>query len=213
MSWDDARAALLLGVIVVNAVAALPGFPGLRRANFDHPSARDELGRISAVGADWGIEFDPDTLADALYTAADTHRRARAAVLRPLRPWFVYTGTGQSWGLFTYPDRFPSRLVVQGRTADGPWERLFVAHDSNTAFDEGAFTYRRVRAVYDGHADRSDRTWERFCTWAALRVFVARPDVVEVRVSTLELHTREPGEANAAVVEGVERGVQLRSRR
>lgn len=205
----DLRAAAILVMLAVQAVGALPVPPAVRAHD---PNVRDEATRVGALFAALGVDTGGEAVARRTRTVVERYAAARAVLLDPLRPFFRLTGTGQAWGLFAYPDRFPVRLVVEGRAADGEWVRLFAAQDPDATFAAEVFTYRRIRGVYDANAERGTRVWERFCTWAALEVFAARPDLDEVRVSFRRIHTYEPHEGPDVIVEEGEGGVRVRRR-
>lgn len=209
MTRDDVRAAAILVMVGVQAVGALPVPPAVRAHD---PAIRDEATRVGALFAAVGVDTSGEALSRRARAVVARYAAARATLLGPLRPFFRLTGTGQAWGLFAYPDRYPVRLVVEGRAGEGEWTRLYAAHDPEATFGADVFTYRRIRGVYDGNAERGTRVWERFCTWAALEVFAARPEVTEVRVSFRRVHTFEPGEGPDTLVEEGEGGVRVRRR-
>ncbi len=211
-AWDDVRAALLLAVVVVHGFAAAPLARSANRKRYDLPLARDELGRIATLAGRFGIDSSADQLADAAYKVVKAQSGLRNAVLAPFANVLELTGTGQAWGLFTYPDRFPARLVVEGRPAEGEWRRLYASLDPNATFNRDKFVYRRIRGVYDGNSDKAGRAWNPFVSWVAMEVFAAYPDVDEVRVKFRGIHTYEPGEAAETLVESGERAMRVRRR-
>lgn len=211
-SWEDLRAALLLVVVLVHGFAAAPLAHTADRRRFDHPLARDELARLADLAGRVGIHTDAEALAELAFAQVRAEVALRDAVLSPFRRTFLWTGTGQAWGLFTHPDRFPARLVIEGRPRGGEWRRLYAAHDPDATFLKDKLTYRRIRGVYDGNSDRGGRIWDRFCSWAAVEVFAAMPEIDEVKVKFHSIHTFEPGEGPDAIVEEGERGVRVRRR-
>ncbi len=213
MTRDDVRAAILLVVVGVHGFAAAPLAHRAIRANLDLPVARDEFERLQALGDHLGLHYELDELADAAYAASLAERDFRTAGLAPFAELFRLTGTGQAWGLFTYPDRFPARVIVEGRGKGGEWRRLYASLDPDATFDRDTFVYRRIRGVYDNNSETPGATWDAFCTFAAREAFGAYPDVDEVRVSFQRIHTREPGESEAPIEEGERHGVRTRWRR
>ncbi len=212
MTRDDVRAGLLLVVLVPNLFASLPLARSAARKNFDTPLARDELARLREVTAMVGWEPSHDELADLLYDIANAEADLREVVLAPARPFFRITGTGQAWGLFSYPDRFPAQLVVESRSGAGDYALRYASLDPEADLGADKFVYRRVRGVYDGNSEKSGRTWDPFVSWAAGEVFAADPTATEVRVSFRRLRTFEPGEADTTLrVEGT-RGARTRRR-
>lgn len=212
MTWDDARATLLLVVLVPNLFAALPLARSASRKNFDTPLARDELARLREVTDVFGWRPSHDQIADLLYEISAAEVDVRNLVLAPARPFFRITGTGQAWGLFTYPDRFPAQLVVESRSGSGEYTVRYASLDPEADLAAHKFVYRRVRGVYDGNSEKAGRTWDPFVSWAAGEVFAVDPTATEVRVSFRRLRTFEPGEANTTLrVEGT-RGARVRRR-
>ncbi len=210
--WDDVRAVLLLGVVVVHGFAAAPLARSASRKRFDLPLARDELARLATLAGRVGIDTSAEQLADSAYDVVRAQSGLRNAVLAPFADALELTGTGQAWGLFTYPDRFPARLVVEGRPAEGAWRRLYASLDPNATFNRDKFVYRRIRGVYDGNSDKAGRAWDPFVSWVGMEVFAAYPEIDEVRVKFRGIHTYEPGESAEALVESGERAVRVRRR-
>lgn len=192
-AWTHVRAALLLVVIVVQLLAAAPLPRSVKRSSFEEPVAREELGQISQVLSRIGITASHDQLAD-LFTATGTPMAAlRGTVMAPFKEPLRWTGTGQSWGLFTYPDTFPHRLVVDARPADGAWRTLYAGLDPDRTWKVDLLTYRRVRGVYDGNTTKAGASWDNLSRWIADRAFEDHADVDEVRVYFQRFHTVLPG--------------------
>lgn len=114
-----------------------------------------------------------------------------------MRPWYPFrreTGTGQSWGLFAFPEPHAGRLVVSGRAEGGAWEELFAAPEGDGLLAD-QLRFRRVRGVYDDAGDRPKTgvMWARFSRWVAGTVFAERPDLDEVEVRVDLTHIVPPG--------------------
>jgi hypothetical protein len=196
MTRDDLRAALLLVVLVPHGIAALPLAHSASRKNFQSPLARDEFARLADMTAAVGWHASAEELAELTLSVAGAQVAVRNGLLAPFRPLFRITGTGQAWGLFTYPDRFPAQLVVESRTTTGEYRVRYAALDPEFTLAAEKFAYRRVRGVYDGNSDRAGETWDPFVSWAAGEVFAADPTAYEVRVMFRRLRTFEPGESD-----------------
>lgn len=212
MTWDDARAAILLVVIGVHGFAAAPLAHHARSRDLRQPLVRDEFSRLQAALATVGVHVEVEDLAEGAYALSVFESDLRRAGLAPFRSVLRLTGTGQAWGLFTYPDRFPHRLWVRGRAEGGAWTPLYVSLDPDADFNEEKFVYRRIRGIYDNNSDRQGPTWDAFCTWAAREVFAAYPEIDEVEVSFQRIYTHEPGEAATVVEEGKRHGLRVRRR-
>ena len=212
MTWDDARAALLLVVLAPNLFASLPLARSASRKNFDTPVARDEFTRLRELAATFGWTLSHEEMADFVFAAAHAEVAFRNALLAPARPFFRITGTGQAWGLFSYPDRFPAQLIVESRPRGGAYQLRFAALDQDADLGAEKLVYRRVRGVYDSNSDKLGATWDPFVSWAAGEVFAADPEAYEVRVQFRRLRTFEPNEADSDQrVEGT-RGARVRRR-
>jgi len=207
----DGRAALLLAVVFFNTVEALPLPRSAKRENYDKPSAQDEIARWQRGLAGLGIHRSQAQLTEAAFALAELGVRARAWLTAPARPLFELTQTGQNWALFTHPDRWPARLVIEVQQGD-EWSRVYASLDPEHEFRADALVYRRVRAVYDGQSEKAGRTWNRFASWAAAEVFAAYPEVHTVRVKFIRLHTYEPGESATVLEEVGDRFPEIRRR-
>lgn len=212
MTWRDVRAGLLLVVVTIYGLAALPLAYKADRKAYDRPFARDEFKRWGALLAAVGIETTHEQLADLAFAGTELSVGARKRLIKPWSPLFKITGTGQAWGLFTYPDRFPARLVVEARPKGGEWRRLYASLDPEATFLRDALVYRRVRGVYDGQSEKAGESWDRFVSFVAGRTFEAYPDVDEVKVKFVGIRTYEPGESATVFEERGEKAVRLRWR-
>ncbi len=193
MTGADLRAAGILGVLLLYGVMAVPLPRTVSTKTFENPVAVEELAHWTEVLAGIGVQTSPDELRDGLITAGSLLGGVKAGVLQPFKPWLRLTGTGQAWGLFTYPDTFPHRLVLEGRSDLDTWRTLFAGLDDHAGFMREVFTYRRIRGVYDGNTTTPGDSWNNFSKWAAYHALDAFPDLVEVRVGFHRFHTVPPG--------------------
>lgn len=211
MTPADLRAAVLLAVVFVNTVEALPLPRSVRRENYEKAGAQDEIARWRAGLTRVGLDYTEAELTDAAFALAEAGVSARKWLTGPARPIFELTQTGQNWGLFTHPDRWPARLVIEAQEGN-EWRRLYASLDPEHEFRADALVYRRVRAVYDGQSEKGGRTWDRFASWAAAEVFAAYPEVDTVRVKFIRVHTFEPGESATVLEEVGDRFPEIRRR-
>lgn len=212
MTRDDLRAAVLLLVVAVNGFAAAPLARGANRSTLRTPLATDEFTRLQAAVASLGWHPEVEELADIAFAIAHFEAEARRIGLAPFHPWFRLTGTGQAWGMFTYPDRFPARLVVEGRPIGGRWTRHYASLDPEATFAREKFVYRRIRGVYDASSQRPSTTWDPFVSWVAAEVFRTNEDIDEVRVKFQVIRTYEPGEEATELREEGDRSARERRR-
>jgi len=186
------RALVIALAVAWHGLAAAPSPKSISRAQFRHPVALEELDRWVGLLGEVGVETTRPELVDHLVSTGGALVAVRSALLAPVQPVFRLTGTGQGWGLFAYPDSFPDRLIVEGRTGGEDWAPLYRALEPDHAFLAPQLTYRRVRGVYDGHTDRPGRPYDNFARWVAREAFAAQPALVEVRVRFQRTHTLPP---------------------
>lgn len=200
MTRADLRAAAIAGLIGLYGTVALPLPRTVTAKTFDNPVAVEEIERWTGILGGLGVHTDPAEIRGVLIGAGGLLGGAKATLLEPARPWLRLTGTGQAWGLFTYPDTFPHKLTVEGRAGE-TWRLLYAGLDDEADFLRDVFVYRRVRGVYDGNTTTPGDSWNNFTRWAADQAFAAFPDLVEVRVGFQRFHTTPPdGEADPTVV-------------
>jgi hypothetical protein len=193
-AWRHVRAGLIALVVAVSLFAAAPLPKSVKRSQFDTPLAREEIARWIDLFAAVGIHRTREQLVEDAHASGTFWVGVRRTVLGPFADLFRITGTGQGWGLFTYPDSFPHRLHVWTRTsADANWQVLYAGLDAEHDWQRDRFTYRRVRAIYDGQTTRTGATYDTFTRWAARMAFEDVPEAAQVRVGFVRMHTTEPG--------------------
>ena len=117
---DHLRAAAIGLVLLAQALDATP-LPELRESHLRNPVAWDEIERWSGLLTDAGLPTSPEELLQFGLGLGEGSRAFRKHLLRPWWPFRRLTGTGQSWGLFAYPDPYAGRLTVNGRAAGQPF--------------------------------------------------------------------------------------------
>lgn len=191
--WPELRAGFIAFVVLVNFLAALPLPSSVKRSGFEEPVAKEEIGRISTQLAAVGIEASHEDLVEFFMATGEPMVKLRGWLMAPTKELYRVTGAGQAWGLFTYPDTFPHRLVVEAQRGVGRWEVLFAGLDPDHRWREDLFTYRRVRGIYDGNTNKPGASYKNFCAWVAREVFAEFPDYQSVRVKFQRFHTTVPG--------------------
>jgi hypothetical protein len=195
---EHLRGALLLAVVLVHGVAASPLPRQVLRSQYETPLAREEVTRWRKTLLGAGVSLTETQLVDASFAVGSSLAGVRRALLGPFGELFRLTGTGQGWGLFTYPDTFPHQLHVWTREgAEAPWEVRYAGLDPEHAWDRDVLAFRRVRGIYDGQTTRPGTSWQRFAAWEARRALEAFPSATHARVGFLRRHTYAPGEAPA----------------
>lgn len=193
--WPAIRAGLIAFVLLVHGVLVFPVPSNVPENSFDNRIAKVELARWSEIAASVGLELAPEQIGDGLITIGQAIAQKKKAVLKPFRPILRTTGTGQAWGLFTYPNTRPNQLVISMReeTSAG-WQPLYEALDEDLDWHEAHFRYRKVRGVYDDNASKVRASYDNFCHWVAREVFAEHPDAIQVRVHMVQTTTTTPGE-------------------
>lgn len=191
--WDHARAALILVALVVNGVAASPLPKSVKRSQFDTPIAKEELARWVGILGTVGIDITHAELADRSYAIGKGFADVRKVLMGPFGGWFRVTGTGQGWGLFTYPDSYPHQLVIEVKER-GKWRTVYAGLDDDAAWRRATLAYRRVRGVYDGNTRKPGASYDNFVKWIGAEALADFPAASEVRVGFVRLHSTAPGE-------------------
>jgi hypothetical protein len=184
---DQLRAGLIAVVLLLQLLDAVP-LPELRAKHLANPVAKAELKQWSEVLHAVGVTVTPTELGEIGLRMGSVAGTFRKTALRPWHPFRQLTGTGQSWGLFAYPEPATGRLVLDGRSAVGT-ETFYRAPGGKNDALESVLEYRRIRGVYDGASDRPQprRIYRRFGVWVASRIMRVRPDITDVEVR-LDLH-------------------------
>lgn len=193
MPSPNVRAALLAAVIAVHGVAAAPLPSGVSANDFKNPIARDEMQRWSEILASIGVSASPEALSQRALAVGKESSELRKTLLKPFGPLMRVTGTGQGWGLFTYPNSYPHRMEIE-ILQDGQWVCIFRALDPSCDWMEAHLTYRRIRGVYDDNATSTRSSYTNFVRWIAKRAFEDFPAAESVRVRMIRSHVVLPGQ-------------------
>jgi hypothetical protein len=177
----------------VYGLAASPLPKSLKRSQFDNPIAEEEFDKWVGILGGVGISTTRKDLADEVFDFGSIFAGVRGVLLGPFKGWFRISGTGQSWGLFTYPDSYPHQLVVEVRPAGGEWKTVFAGLDPDATWMRDQLAYRRVRGVYDGNTKNPGASYDNFVQWIGKRALEDFPDAAEVRVGFIRTHTVMPG--------------------
>lgn len=189
---DHVRAALIALALVVYGLAASPLPKNVRRGQFESELAREELGRWVEILGTVGITTTHAEIADGLTAVGTFFADIRAVTLKPLGPFFRLSGTGQAWGLFTYPDTWPHQLRVEIRETGGEWRAVYAGLDPDAQWMRDVLVYRRVRGVYDGNTNKPGASYDNFAEWIGRAALEDFPEADEARVGFLRFHTVQP---------------------
>jgi hypothetical protein len=184
------RAGLIAVVLLVGGVQNLP-FTAVSEKALKNPVAKAELESWQRLLSKVGIERTvPELRMDAVGWGnglAD----AKGNTLKPLKPLFRLTGTGQAWGLFTYPNTYPHKMIIEIRV-DEAWVPVYRSLESEYDWKGGVFRFRRVRGVYDDNAWNTRQSYENFVNWVSRMAFEDFPRADAIQVYMERTRAREP---------------------
>lgn len=192
--WDRIRASLLLAVISVVGLSALPLPPPITQRDLNNPVIAADVDMWVALLQGVGLHLTREQLVSGVEALTVTPLRTRRALLKPVRPFFKATATGQGWGLFSVPDTRPNGLLVEGRTTSSEdWRPLYDARDPAHRWLSSTLHYRRVIGVY-GAINNRPRYWTPFVGWVAEQALADHPELAAVRVLLVRTQVSLPGE-------------------
>lgn len=150
----------------------------------------------SALGSA-GWEMDQDTFEDLLYGAASRMMGVRDAVIAPMKPYFIYCGTWQSWRMFVAPHTSPARLAVEVERG-GAWETVFQERSDEHTWRRYLFEQDRMRSVIFRYSWPNFRTsWQELARWIGRAAAEDFPDAERVRVRFYKAASASPQQVMA----------------
>jgi hypothetical protein len=190
MHFKQLRAALILVVLLANAVYALP-VAKMKVEDLEDPTFREgDIGLWYLwVGEPLGVEQERFGRWIRQYLWGQ--RNFVLALRAPVRPLFEALHISQQWGLFAVVTEAPDRLVIEVRR-DGEWETLYRRLDGDLDWHDAQLKYRRVRGVWDGVKEEPKGTYKRLTKWLSRMIFEEQPDVDRVRVLLEKEHKQLP---------------------
>ena len=198
----QAGAALVVFHLTATTLMALPSpGSGLRRSAWADPTVQAEFAawtkRLQALG--WS--GDQKQFEDHLWTVATSYTEARSSVLDPLRPYYTWSGSWQSWQMFVAPHRYPARLVIQVRMkGKSNWTTLYRPRDPDAAWRRHQWENDRMRsAVFRYSWAPYKNTWKRFARRVAFMAWRDHPDLAMVRVRYIKSRTPSPEETRDGI--------------
>jgi len=197
-SWPALRAVLITLVLFFTGVEALP-LPMLSKRHMNRAMAKEEVDRWVEILGAAGIDT---TRAELVQSTIATSRRSvafRRRLTAPFREVEKIFGGGQAWGLFTFADPYPGRLVIEATRGGNAWFPLYRDPISDGSRLARTVRHRRIRGVWDDAGDRPHpgKIYNRFVTWLARRIFTDHPDIEEIRVRLDEVTVRTPSQPKA----------------
>ena len=196
------RAILIALAVLVYGVDATPLPDRISPRSFKDPSLRAVFDGWSEFAGTLGVEVSSRDLRKRAWAESKRLIQGRRALLEPVAPVLEWTGTGQAWGLFAFPETRPARLYIEGY--DGAsWTRLYQTGDRERDHLAPQLKSRQLRAFYQNAAGRSEPTppYQRFVAWISRETFAAHPDIDSVRVGFERLQALPSGAPPAPVSE------------
>ena len=196
--WPHVRALLVLAhLLAILAVAVPAPAGGMRRTAWKAPTVQAELPAWATRFRSAGVEVSDAEFEDRLWRFASRYMDVRGGLLDPLRPYYRYAGTSQSWRMFVAPHRHPSRLEVAVKQG-ADWEVVYLQARPGADWMQPVLEHDRTRSVLFRYAWKSFRgSYKKLARWLAVRAFQDFPDATEVRVRWLKQQTPSPREVRA----------------
>jgi hypothetical protein len=141
---------------------------------------------LIALALGFGI-IDGCPIPERKYSPAWSHdligygETARRFLLKPVAGYARDLDINQRWSLFRGASRKRYRLWLEGKTATGQWEPLYISGDSTHVAYEELLAYRRIRGTYNPSGQNPRGQYRGFATWMTLRVLDDRPELAVVR--------------------------------
>ncbi|MCB9797051.1 MAG: hypothetical protein H6741_30570 [Alphaproteobacteria bacterium] len=203
------RAAVLAAAIFVSFLDALPLTSAPKLMHLREPAVAEQLRHWAEV---LGRDQDYPTFEQDVLRLGGVFANSRKGVLKPFRPFNRYTGTGQAWGFFAWPETYPYWIKVEGRPRGGDWELLYEPLNAEAQLMNFELRYRRTRFLFVDALRMADPEpiVSRMADWVAPQVLERRPDLDEVKVYFRRARTPKPGQAPRKPAEQLY--TQLRSR-
>jgi len=188
--WPHLRAAFVLFHVVAITLMAIPApGGGMQKSAWSDPTVQNEFATWTEVLNNVGVDVTQDELEDALWTLAQGYMKQRSNVLEPLRPYYRYTGSQQSWRMFVAPHIWPARLKIDLQT-DGVYETIYLARDPERSWRERQLGHDRMRSAIFRFAWKSYRgSYNGFTRWVADRAAEDFPKASHVRIQFIKQQT------------------------
>ncbi len=195
MRRSTLRAALIVVVLFFWVMEALP-LPMLSRRHMKRDMAKEEVQHWVEILGDLGIETTSAEVVNRTIALSKRSLDVRREIIRPFRKVERVFGMGQAWGLFTYADPYPGRLVIEGSNGGNAWFPLYRDPVTDGSRLARTVRHRRVRGLWDDSGDRPSpgKLYNRFVTWLAKRTFEDHPDLEEFRVRLDLVTVRTPNQ-------------------
>lgn len=185
--WDHTRAVLLSVHLLAIALMSLPSPGRVSERQLRDPALKEVFADWRGVLAGLGLELSQEEAEQMAMKGANAFMDARAATLKPLWPYFKYTGTAQSWQMFGYLNRTPARFKLELQTREG-WQDLYIARSSEADWRRRQLDSERFRGMINAYSWKEGRRgYRRFVDWISCRAAEDFPDALAVRASMVQV--------------------------
>jgi hypothetical protein len=166
----------------------------LSKRHMNRTIATEEVSGWVEILGQLGIQTTNDALITRTLQVSKRALSTRRALIRPFLKAQKLVGTGQAWGLFTYADPYPGRLVVEATRGGNAWSTLYRDPGTDGGWLAQTVRNRRVRGLWDDAGDRPKpgKLYGRFVSWLSDRIFEQDPSIQEVRVRLDRVTVRTP---------------------
>jgi len=181
-------------VLFFATVEAVP-VPSLKKHHLRRQVAGEEIARWTGILNGAGLDVTEDDVVAFVMSASKKAVRTRWRIVRPFRRLERRLKMGQAWGLFSYTDNHPGRLIVEGSVDGSRWTVLYPDPQHNDPRLAATLVHRRIRGIWDDAGDRPHPggLYRRWVDWLGRRVFAEYPELSQVRVHFEQLTVRPPG--------------------
>lgn len=172
---------------------ALPSPQRVSERDLADPALQEVFSDWRGVLGALGVSLTPEETNVLVMRFANQYMDLRAVILKPLRPYFKYTGANQGWQMFGYLNRTPARLSVEVLSKDNEWSTLFLARDSEHDWRRAFFDSERMRGMVNHYSWQEKRGGFRMLAdWVACEAFLDAPDAALVRISMKQVQLPMP---------------------
>lgn len=190
--WDHTRAILVTAHLLAITLLALPAPGRVTEKQLRDPALKEVFADWRGVLASFGVALSQEESEQLAMTAANAFMDTRAELLRPMQPYFKWTGTRQSWQMFGYLNRTPARLRIELQTPGEGWRDLYVARSSEADWRRGQFDGERWRGMINAHSWKRNRHgFRRLADWISCRAAEDFPEATAIRMSMVQVRLPE----------------------
>jgi len=184
---------LVTAHLVAITLLALPAPGRVTQKTLRDPALQEVFADWRGVLSSLGVDLSQEESEQLAMSSANAFMDSRNTLLRPLQPYFKYTGTQQSWQMFGYLNRTPAKLKLELYTPSDGWRDLYIARSSEVAWRKQQLDGERYRGMINAYSwKRSRRGFNRFVDWIACEAASDFPEATSFKASMVQLRLPEP---------------------